>query len=371
MPSNLPLTDDEKLAIHEAGHALMFDALGIPIEFVTIDAGCAGEESSYEGCVKLVHDSNNVCDVIAGTLAGPGASFFIAGVAMDKEAILKFRSDQKKIHEIYSKEKDSGSWTNFWNTLQYFQGAWLRTWLEKHQAAVNRFAESLLESRTLSCEDLTKSLRDAWDGSKPDGTELKSEVSSIIDDLMNGNQDYQVSDQVPDNDLSMDIDSLVEWNETPEAQVAQVNADNRMQVFRLVHENHDSIEVGSVLTRTSDHSNQKIAKGIYFAVSYEDALAFSKTNHGHTYTHLLTCRLQGIEASDVVDLAAEPNLILRFKSSSKPPTSNMTGRVLNETYCQIHNKKAILWSARGWVELCVLEAFAKDVALIEAADALE
>jgi hypothetical protein len=102
-------SEDKKVAIHEASHALMFDALAIPIGFVTIEAGCGGEESSYEGCVKLASDMNNVCLVIAATLAGPAASFFIANVAMDKEATLKFRSDQRKIYDIYSQQSGAGT----------------------------------------------------------------------------------------------------------------------------------------------------------------------------------------------------------------------------------------------------------------------
>ena len=119
--------EDKEIAIHEAGHALMFDALGIPISFVTIEAGCGGEELSYEGCVKLASDTNNVCFVIAATLAGPAASFFIANVDMDKEAMLKFRSDQQKVFDIHSQQGGAGTYDEFWLKLQRFMGTWLRT----------------------------------------------------------------------------------------------------------------------------------------------------------------------------------------------------------------------------------------------------
>jgi hypothetical protein len=52
-----------------------------PFSFVTIEAGCGEEEPSHEGCVKIASDTNNVCLVIAATLAGPAASFLIAKVA--------------------------------------------------------------------------------------------------------------------------------------------------------------------------------------------------------------------------------------------------------------------------------------------------
>jgi len=60
-----------------------------------------------------------------------------------------------------------------------------------------------------------------------------------------------------------------------------------MKVFRLVHSAHDPVEKGAFLTRTSSHSHQKIADGIYFALSRDEALIFAKKSHGHTYSHLL------------------------------------------------------------------------------------
>jgi hypothetical protein len=112
-----------------------------------------------------------------------------------------------------------------------------------------------------------------------------------------------------------------------------------MQVYRLVNQEHDPIEVGSFLTRTSDHSRQKYAVGIYFALTREDALAFAKQDHGHTYTHLLTCRLKGVSESELVDLIADAKLISRFKTSEKASQPGLTTRELNEKYCEIHGKK--------------------------------
>jgi hypothetical protein len=36
-----------EVANHEAGHAITFDALGVPIDFVAVAAGCDGEEASF------------------------------------------------------------------------------------------------------------------------------------------------------------------------------------------------------------------------------------------------------------------------------------------------------------------------------------
>lgn len=196
---NFPASDDEKLATHETGHALMFDALGVPISFVTISAGCEGEESSYEGCVKLALDSNSVADVIAGTLAGPGASFFIAHVPANKQAMEQFSSDQLKIYQIHNKQKDAGSYNEFWGRLQLFLSTWLKAWLIQHQESIHRFASELLEKRTLSGEELEQALTSAWAGSKPDTYTLRSDVVATLNRISNNNQSLESQETEPSN----------------------------------------------------------------------------------------------------------------------------------------------------------------------------
>lgn len=65
-----------------------------------------------------------------------------------------------------------------------------------------------------------------------------------------------------------------------------------MKAFRLVNCDHDPIKVGEYLERASTHSNQKLCVGMYFSTSRKDALEFAKKDHGHIYTHLLTCELK-------------------------------------------------------------------------------
>lgn len=145
-----------------------------------------------------------------------------------------------------------------------------------------------------------------------------------------------------------------------------------MQVFRLVNHKYDSIEISRALSRTSDHSNQKIAEGIYFALTREDALDFSKKNHGHVYTHLLTCRIEGVSKDDLVDLITDPNLFAQLSVTANSPLKGLKGRELRTKYCEIHRKKGILWkAANGWAELCLLRAYALNSVIIEAAEALE
>lgn len=82
-----------------------------------------------------------------------------------------------------------------------------------------------------------------------------------------------------------------------------------LKLYRVVNREFDPIVAGVQLTRCSDNSNQKHGDGIYFVISRADALAFARSDHKHTYTHVLTCRLKDISMEDFVDLRIDPNCI--------------------------------------------------------------
>jgi hypothetical protein len=144
-----------------------------------------------------------------------------------------------------------------------------------------------------------------------------------------------------------------------------------MKAFRLVDQRYDPVEVGRYLTRISDFSNKKLGRGMYFALTREDALQFAKKDHGHEYTHLLTCKLVNVTEDDFADLIANPNLLATLKVRPNSPLFGLTGTDLKVKYCEVHGKKGIIWQAtNGWSELCLLPTFVNDAVVIEASEAL-
>jgi hypothetical protein len=137
-----------------------------------------------------------------------------------------------------------------------------------------------------------------------------------------------------------------------------------MNVYRLVNCDHDPITVGATLIRGSDHSRQKLGPGMYFAISREAALEFAKTRHGHTYTHLLTCRLKGITEKDFVDLVKEPFVISRSEFKALPYDQR------GSAYCAKHGKKGIIWKAIDWVEVCLFAQHIGDSVIVESVEML-
>jgi hypothetical protein len=147
-----------------------------------------------------------------------------------------------------------------------------------------------------------------------------------------------------------------------------------LTVYRLVDKEHDPVGVGKRLTRISDCSNQKYGPAMYFAFTREDALNFAKAQrakgeHGHKYTHLLTCRIEHASSEEFVDLRATPNVMMsgRFRNL---PTSKKA-----PAYCKEHGKKGVIWQSQAglispeWTELCLYqEHVGKDVVIVAAED---
>jgi hypothetical protein len=144
-----------------------------------------------------------------------------------------------------------------------------------------------------------------------------------------------------------------------------------MKVYRLVNCDYDPIVVGARLSRSSDHSHQKLGEGIYFSVSRNDALQFARTNHKHVYTHLLTCRLRNITKDDFVDLVNDPNRIVKAKAERGSNLKTLSGRKLNVAYCKRQGKKGVIWAAQnGWTEGFLLSEYINDAVSIENVETL-
>ena len=105
-----------------------------------------------------------------------------------------------------------------------------------------------------------------------------------------------------------------------------------MQAFRLVNINkaEDPIEVGAYLTRISDKkSHNKLADGMYFALTKDDAMSFARINTEYKYSHLLKCELVGIENSDIFDETENENFFVRHKKE-KESTRDARARYCKE-----------------------------------------
>lgn len=143
-----------------------------------------------------------------------------------------------------------------------------------------------------------------------------------------------------------------------------------MTVYRLVNSKYDPIQVGARLTRPSNRSNQKFGAGMYFALTREDALNFAKGQHGHKYTHLITCNIENATPEDFVDLRENENVMVNGDLGQLSPKKRAPA------YCKLFNKKGLIWesvagkSTTAWTELCLYPQHIANGVLITAAEDL-
>jgi len=127
----------------------------------------------------LASDSNNVVSVVAGTMAGPAASFYVAQ-DLAPESQRKFASDQRQMEAIHKSEKMEISFERFWQKMQFFMQGWLRTFLLRHETPIRSFASTLNASKTLSGQALQEALTAAWNGNKPNPSEVREELLGAL-----------------------------------------------------------------------------------------------------------------------------------------------------------------------------------------------
>jgi len=135
--------------------------------------------------------------------------------------------------------------------------------------------------------------------------------------------------------------------------------DMPLTLFRLVHVDHDPVQVGQKLSRSSDKSNQKLGKGMYFALSRQDALGFAGTRN-YAYTHLVEVTVP-YAVSDFFDQRKDENAVAKWVSTHPNPDippnfEKVHGR--STRFCEAHNCVGFIWEPKGskrWVEVMILE----------------
>lgn len=144
-----------------------------------------------------------------------------------------------------------------------------------------------------------------------------------------------------------------------------------MRVFRLVNSEYDPTKIGEPLSRESDHSNQKLGQGMYFALTEKDACKFAKSPSGYKYTHLLECELP-YEKCNFCDLTEDSNAIerwwlIQFHNDFSKLNSTLFREKI-KLYCEHHDQVGVIWAssqlAGGWTELVVLKSHIKGIEII-------
>jgi hypothetical protein len=169
------------VAVHEAAHAVMFDALGESLEYVSVAPSALGNDA-LEGRTALAgdeHTLHTLLTVIPGALAGPAASVHICGESLESFAAGKFRRDEEQLISMFEQQGEE-DFEEYKDAIHHTLNEWVRPWIIAHEEIILRFAEILQQNQTLEGDTLQQALSSAWAGvTKPPAADLTSEFASF------------------------------------------------------------------------------------------------------------------------------------------------------------------------------------------------
>jgi hypothetical protein len=169
-------------ALHEAGHAMLADALNVGIE-----------------CASIKHLRDPLAKPPAYVQLKPGPVeheivVALAGRAVDRSLsaddhcqvnFMMYETDECRLEELRlrlfpNQKLRSEGYFHYNRTLPTIESGWVLQWIRDNEAAVRRFAALLMEKRELCGKELIVCLREAWNGKKPSFKLLEQQVKEQV-----------------------------------------------------------------------------------------------------------------------------------------------------------------------------------------------
>jgi hypothetical protein len=165
-------------AIHEAGHALFFDALGVAVKRISISVSVISGRN-LDGHV-LLDDSPPDLLGIAGGLAGAAANIYIEGLSPNSVADKAYQSDDEYLRQKCKGLSSPDSFHSNWQMMHRFLHGWVRDWVRANREPILRLAQALDETQCLEGTALPNALKESWGEGKPDSSKLRQEIEARL-----------------------------------------------------------------------------------------------------------------------------------------------------------------------------------------------
>ena len=165
-------------AIHEAGHGLLFDALGLVVNRISIERFITSD-FDFDGHVSLEEIAPDLLG-IAGGLSGVAANIYIEGITPNSVAGDVFHSDDEYLRQQCQKLSSPTSFELNWDMMHRFLHGWIRDWVRTNETTILRLARALDTAKCLAGTALLNALNESWGRSRPDATQLKRNVSTSV-----------------------------------------------------------------------------------------------------------------------------------------------------------------------------------------------
>jgi hypothetical protein len=172
-------------ALHEAGHAMLADALNVGIECAPIK-GLRDPQAKPSAYVHLKPGPVEHKIVIA--LAGRAVDRSLSADDHCQTNFMMYETDERRLEEsrirLFPDQKPgSEGYFHYNRTFPIIQNGWVLPWIRENEDAVRRFAALLMEKRELCGEELSICLREAWNGKKPSFRSLDQQVKEQVAQL--------------------------------------------------------------------------------------------------------------------------------------------------------------------------------------------
>jgi hypothetical protein len=164
---------------HEAGHAMLADALGVKIRRVSI-AGLNNPELRPMAVCELI-PPYPIFSAIVIALAGQAVDDTLTTEQQCQASWLEYETDQERLAECIPKDCPENARAYFWQRIHLLRGTWVANWVAQHRSAIVGFAEHLRMKTILTGAELDIALRDSWAGTKPNEAHLIAETKQIVE----------------------------------------------------------------------------------------------------------------------------------------------------------------------------------------------
>ena len=153
-------TAEWNVAIHEAGHAMLADALGIEIIKVSIE-GVRNKCLDRDGFCQIPQEVGR-CESLVIALAGRAVDEKLNPNVIQNSVWLAYKTDNEQASEYLKKNCSDAERTNFNRLVYSLCSGWVAEWVTRYKGPIVAFANRLMAAKSLSGDNLRSSLADSW-----------------------------------------------------------------------------------------------------------------------------------------------------------------------------------------------------------------
>ena len=171
-------TAEMDVAMHEAGHVMLADALGVMFSRVSIE-GVRDVSLERRGFCELPLEIGR-CESLVVALAGRAVDERFSQHETQNRGFQAYKTDEERALEYLDKDCSAEERTNFHRRVYALCTGWVTNWVTRYRTQIQAFAVRLKCAKSLGGTELRTALDESWGGEKPVRDELIAEVQLVV-----------------------------------------------------------------------------------------------------------------------------------------------------------------------------------------------